>query len=354
MAYGTSSAERGAAASSGQWTGESERWTESNQWGSEPGYWSESGDWVSEPGYRQETGEWRGGSRPGASTEHTRWADSRADSQTYAASSAAYSTPSAAYSAYGPAATDQHWDRSSAPRSASTARGRDEDERHTPRGQRAAERRRADPYDDDAAYADDASASLESFGNSSAYMPMPVAARGNRPRRPAASQALERAPSRRIAPVLVLVVLLLLAGGTAIVAARPELCPQNRCMAAHAALARGLAKLGIGAHASTAPSLSATPAHLTLQVAPGSSVSATMTVVNTTSMQNTWTVTSSLAWLAVTPPSGAIAPGANAQLTLKASPAATLAPQTYNTTLQITSGGMTLSVPVTITVAATK
>lgn len=355
------------------WTSERSYPSQDSQWISQPGYWSRSGEWVSEERdarhHRGGTG--RAGDRrdsesyPSAAVSRVRedrWSDSRADSRSYP--SAGYTDASAAYSAYGPATDEREWDPS---RSYDAYTGRytrnghnghtgnhdytseDEAPRRDDRGRGRAGRRMPEPYHP---YAD--TDDNESFGASSAYMPLPTS-RQEHGARPPVPTARKRPPARRLGPVIFCLVLLFVAGLGGVVAFRPQLCHVHVCVSAHNLLARELGKLGIGGQntASAAP-LTATPTSVKIQVAAGASATATITVTNTVSSASAWTATSQLAWLTVTPASGTMPAAASGKITLTAKPGASIPAQTYTTNVLFTVGGVSITVPVTITVPPSK
>lgn len=367
--HGSTPSRWGESSASDSWTSETGYPSASNQWVSEPGHWTGSGEWVSEsrsarraahrPDYdRRDSDSRRSIPRRGAS----RWDDSQTGSRPY-------TTPSEAYSAYGPAATDEHaWDPS---RSYGAVTGHhrysddstgygdgytseDESPRRGGRGRAALAERggRQSPHPYDAF--DDDGYESDSYGASSAYMPLP-APRTGQGRRPPTPTARQRPPARRLGPIVFCLVLLLLGSASAVVAFRPDLCPQQRCATAHNFLMRELGKFGIGGGASAAAApLSAAPGTVTLQTAVGATATATITVANTAKSAAAWTATSQLAWLTISPASGTMPAGANGKITLTAKPGAAIAPKTYTTAVLFTVGSLSLSVPVTITVTAPK
>jgi serine/threonine-protein kinase len=346
-------------APSDAWTGERGYPSESSQWISQPGHWSGSGEWVSEAREarggrrRPANGRYESDAYPSARSNPSRWGDSRADSRGYAAG---YTDASAAYSAYGPATDEREYDPSrsySAYRGGGAGRnGSRDDTSYTgaeaapQRGGRSP-RRMPDPYD---AFADGGDS--DSYGASSAYMPLP-ASRQERGARVPVPAARRRPPARRLGPVVFCLILLLVGSAGAVVVFRPQICG-SRCVSAHNLLMRELSKIGIGHGqpiAAAAP-LTTTPAAVTIQVAAGGAATATLTVSNTAASASAWTATSPLAWLTVAPATGTMPASGNGKITLTAKPGASIAPKTYSTTIVFTVNGASLTVPVTITVTA--
>lgn len=147
-------------------------------------------------------------------------------------------------------------------------------------------------------------------------------------------------------PLLVCLLVLFVVDFSLLVVARPDLCPNTRCVALGQS-ARTFMKQTLHLGGSGAAKLSVTPATVHIHTVAGGNASATVQVTNSGSDSATWQATSSLLWVTPTPSSGTLAPGSTAAISVVAQPQG-VPPKTYNATLTITTGSVTTSVPLAI------
>jgi hypothetical protein len=150
--------------------------------------------------------------------------------------------------------------------------------------------------------------------------------------------------------LMLLLMVCLLVDATAIVVQRPDLCPTTKCAAISTRVHQVLNQLQI--FSTPVPVVaSVQPATLSLAVKSGKAVGGTVTLKNLTSGEPAWKATSSLPWLAVSPPSGVLGSKGTATLTITATTTGIKA-GTYAATITVSpEGGQDLRIPVTITVS---
>ena len=161
-------------------------------------------------------------------------------------------------------------------------------------------------------------------------------------------KALKR-KRRRWAPIiLVTLIVLTLAELLTLPVVRPDICGSSACTSIRAAAHRVVPSLGAPL---TAPNLVVTPSAERLPAIVGIAVSTKLAVTNAGTAAAQWQATSSALWLTVAPASGSLAIGATGTLTLTVKPVGVV-PGSYSATVTLNAHTMSLTVPVTIVVAA--
>lgn len=154
---------------------------------------------------------------------------------------------------------------------------------------------------------------------------------------------------RRLGPLLFFMMVLLVVDSVLVVAYRPDLCPHNRCAGIHASLNQFLAGLHIPG---VPPPETIAPDHLTVEVAAGATATASLTLADTGNIQGTWTATSDLKWITVTPATGKIGPHSSAKLTVTVTPSASTPVGSYTAMATLTGGLVPIKVPIVVSVTA--
>ncbi|HEX8036374.1 MAG TPA: hypothetical protein VF510_21125, partial [Ktedonobacterales bacterium] len=152
---------------------------------------------------------------------------------------------------------------------------------------------------------------------------------------------------RRIA---VFALLILLFDMAALVIARPDLCPNGTCRMVSRQIHQALPFLQTWTISGT-PALSAAPGEASFAAVVGKQTTTTLVLTNTGTEALTWQAAVGLPWLAVTPNTATIKPGAKLQLTIIAHPVS-VKPTTYSSTVTLAVGQDALNIPVNVTVQA--
>jgi len=154
---------------------------------------------------------------------------------------------------------------------------------------------------------------------------------------------------RRWAPIILVTLILLVLGELlTLPVIRPDICGSSACMSIRSAVHRVIPSVGAPL---TAPNLVVTPSAERLPAIVGVAATSKLIVTNTGTAAAQWQATSSALWLTVAPASGSLAIGATGTLTLTIKPVGVV-PGSYKATVTLNARSMSLSVPVTIVVAA--
>jgi hypothetical protein len=154
---------------------------------------------------------------------------------------------------------------------------------------------------------------------------------------------------RRWAPIILVTLILLVLGELlTLPVIRPDICGSSACMGIRSAVHRVIPSLGAPL---TAPNLVVTPSAERLPAIVGVAATSKLIVTNTGTAQAQWQATSSAVWLTVSPASGVLAVGKTGTLTLTVKPVG-VSPGSYNATITLNAQSASLTVPVTIVVAA--
>lgn len=152
---------------------------------------------------------------------------------------------------------------------------------------------------------------------------------------------------RRIAMFALFILLFDIVG---LVIARPDLCPNNTCRMVSGQIHQALPFLRTWGLAGT-PDLSAAPTEANFAAVIGKQTAKTLVLTNTGAKSLTWQAAAGLPWLAVTPTTATLNPGATLPLTITAHPVS-VKPSTYTSTVTLAVGQDALTIPVTVTVQA--
>ena len=174
-------------------------------------------------------------------------------------------------------------------------------------------------------------------------IPPPPAPRG----RAARQDDRERPRRRWPMAVFLLVLLLVLVGGTGVVLVKPTVCPGTVCSQANHFLRSHLTFLGPAPNANV---LHATPDTLSVKAIAGSSTNLNVQINNTGTDSAVWHATASVGWLTITPASGSLAPGMAATLTVVATPL-DVTPGNYSAMVRIETPDTAISIPITAAIS---
>lgn len=161
-----------------------------------------------------------------------------------------------------------------------------------------------------------------------------------------ARHARQKGHPIRSAALALLALLLVVVGAAGALYVHPTLCSISVCTRVVGVEQKFLPKMG---GASPTDPLSSASTKLSLSVPAGGSATANLTINNTTAGTQTWSASSSIAWLKVSPSSGTLQAGGSATLNI-ATTAKTVAPGTYQGSINLQTGGPPAIVAVTITV----
>ncbi|HKV85860.1 MAG TPA: protein kinase [Ktedonobacterales bacterium] len=156
---------------------------------------------------------------------------------------------------------------------------------------------------------------------------------------------------RRVRRLVLLLVFVLIFDMAALVVSRPDLCPTSGCRQLSGSLHQRFPALD----RLTAPSalaLSATPTTVKLTVTVGQNASEKVTVTNLGALPENDQISSSLAWVSVTPSSGVLAAGQGMQVTIEARPDAKTSAGIHTGSVTIFNGKNFASITMIITVNA--
>ncbi len=154
---------------------------------------------------------------------------------------------------------------------------------------------------------------------------------------------------RRWAPIILVILILLVLGELlTLPVVRPDICGSSACASIRSAVHRIIPSLGAPL---TAPSLVVTPSAERLPAIVGVVATSKLSVTNTGTASAQWQATSSALWLTVSPASGTLASGKTGVLTLTIKPVG-VSPGSYSGAITLNANSVSLTVPVTIVVAA--
>lgn len=156
-------------------------------------------------------------------------------------------------------------------------------------------------------------------------------------------------PRRWLRRVAIVILLLVVVNVGALVVTRPDLCPVSACQSLSDKAHQYLPFLA--QPSPTPPAVSGAPATVGINVAAGRSATTSLTFKDVSSGAVTWSASTGLTWVSVSPSRGSLQAGGSVTLTLTAD-ASQVSAGTYSTTLTINSEGQVTRVPVTITVKA--
>lgn len=149
-------------------------------------------------------------------------------------------------------------------------------------------------------------------------------------------------------PVIVLIVLVLvLVGGTGVVLKKPTLCPGTICSQANHFLRSHVSILGPAPNSNI---LAATPGTLTVHAVAGGTTNLDVQMNNTGVDPAIWHASISVPWITMTPSSGTLAPGGTAVLDLEAHPV-NVTPGSYTAQVHIVTAATALNIPIAAAIA---
>lgn len=155
---------------------------------------------------------------------------------------------------------------------------------------------------------------------------------------------------RWIRPALTLLLLLTLLDAAALVVLRPDLCPNATCRSIGARARSYLPFLNTPAPQPPSD-LTTDPASVKVSAVAGKTATAQIKVTNNTSAIVAWKAAAGLPWITLTPADGALPAQSGASLIATVNAAGVKA-GAYSTTITITYGQQTITIPVSIDVAA--
>lgn len=162
--------------------------------------------------------------------------------------------------------------------------------------------------------------------------------------------AVRRRNRRALYRLTLLLALVLLVDIVMLVVARPDLCPTAGCRDLSVLVHQKLPMLP--QPSTPAPVIiTANPTAIKLTTAASKSATAKLTLQSVSAGTESVEATTELPWLTIRPTGVPLAPGGTAQLTITAKPAG-IKPGTYTTSITVTVGAQTLTVPVTVVVTA--
>lgn len=164
------------------------------------------------------------------------------------------------------------------------------------------------------------------------------------------STAVHANRRRWVRKLALFLLLLLLVDVAALVVTRPDLCPTNSCKQASAFIHQKVPFLHAPNIAAPVP-LVAAPSSLSVKVVSGKVATTPLVLTNIGKADLTWKAAAALSWLALKPSSGTLGAGAHQPVAVTAKPIG-IKPGNYTSTLTITTDKGTVSVPISIAVAA--